>query len=196
MGTPKKRRLIIKGFIVDFFVLILQLGNMNLSSAAEITDKEILKNSQISYRAEGGFSTVQSYGVILSCVNGRVSVLKSIYDPRLSADKARSREVGEMPVEQYVELWNNLDRYSLLKMQDAPRPKNDIQDEFTIHFAAKVGKLFHEFDVYGISRPESARYFAVRKMIDDSVQMKSLWETHQHLARHLDDKPLTAEKAN
>src|SRR6185369_11388809 len=91
-----------------------QEANLNIS------DREILKSSQISYRAEGGFTGVRSYGVILSCVNGHVSVLKSILDPRLPSSKASTRQIGTMSTDQYVQLWDNLDRQALLKMKDAP----------------------------------------------------------------------------
>lgn len=167
----------------------------------KISDKEILKESQISYRAEGGFTGVQSYGVILSCVNGKVSVMKSIYDPRLSSEKSRTREIGSMELEKYVRLWNNMDQQALFKMQDSPLPKMDIADEFTLHFYAKAGKNLHQFQVVGISRTEAARYFAIRKLIDDAVQMQALWNVHNDLAKnikdaHLDDSSVVAANEN
>ncbi len=204
-----KLRLLIKGTVCDLLVFALQFSSVSVSHAGpfkkliesvdapqniEISDKDILKESQLSYRAEGGFTGVQSFGVILSCVNGRVSVMKSIYDPRLSADKARTREIGTMKTSEYLDLWNNLDRHAMLKMDSAPLPNKDLNDEFTVHFYAKAGKLLHQFDVVGISRPEAARYFAVRKLIDESVQMGALWNIHQNAARAIDSS--VADKSN
>ena len=206
-----KKRIIIKGVICDLLIFAMQFGNVSVSNAGpfkkllnsvenpqpqvEISDKEILSASQLSYRAEGGFTGVQSFGVILSCVNGRVSVMKSIYDPRLAADRARTREIGTMSPDTYLALWNNLDRHALFKMTDAPLPTRDIEDEFTVHFYAKAGKMLHQFDVVGISRPEAARYFAVQRLIDGSVKMQALWGLHQNLAKKLDDSSL-ADNAN
>jgi hypothetical protein len=155
------------------------------TDATELSNDEILKSSQISYRAEGGFTGVQSYGVILRCVNGKVSVMKSIYDPHLSGDKGQIRDIGSMNFDDYLALWNNLDRHAVFKMADAPLPKMDILDEFTIQFNAKVGNTFHHFQVYGISRPEAARYFALRKLVDDAVGMQELWNNHSELVRNL-----------
>jgi hypothetical protein len=67
----------------------------------------------------------------------------------------------------------------------------DINDEFTNYFVAKVGKQSHKFEVVGISRPESAKYFAIRERIDQSVNMKSLWSTHDALASRFDETTLT-----
>lgn len=211
MMKTKRMRQYIKSLVCDVFVIVLQLGSVTPSQAGpfhqllesvdgqrdvEISNKDILKSSQISYRADGGFSGLESYGVILSCVNGHISVMKSIYDPRLSKESSRTREIGNMDEKEYLALWDNMDRHAIFKMQDAPQPKQDISDEFTIHFYAKVGENYHKFDVYGISRPEAARYFAVRKLIDDSVGMQALWNSYHQSARQLENVTASAEKAN
>ncbi len=147
------------------------------------TNADLLKNSQISYRAEGGFSEVQSYGVILSCVNGKISVLKSISDPRLSDKSALVHDVSSMSPSAYLSLWDSLDRQAVFRMTDAPEPKIDIADEFTITFNAKIGSARNEFHVVGISRPVAARYYAIRALIDDAVHMKALWNVHSNVAR-------------
>ncbi len=214
MDKNRKVRLFLKGTVCDLFIMILQINGIPPTYAGpfrtlidsvqrapqkqyenSITNQDILKESQISYRADGGFSTVESYGVILSCVNGKVSVLKSINDPRLPASKSHSREVEAMDPDKYLELWDNLDRQAMFRMENGPRPKEDIRDEFTVHFYAKVGEKLHEFNVYGISRPEAARYFAVRKIIDNSVNMAGFWNTHHDVAQHM-TSPLASEKAN
>jgi hypothetical protein len=211
MTYSKQLSRTIKALIFDAFIIALQIGGVGRTYAGPfqplldslddrplgaMTDKEILRSSQISYRAEGGFTGVASYGVILSCINGQVSVMKSIYDPRLPADKANSREISSMDPKDYIRLWENLDRHALFKMQDAPEPRMDIADEFTVHFYAKVENKFNQFHVYGISRPEAARYFAFRKLIDDSVQMQTLWDTHAHYAQNLDSPNLSAGTEN
>lgn len=157
----------------------------------KLTDDQILANSQISYRAEGGFTGVESYGVIVSCVKGKISVMKSIYDPRLQKDNARMRQIGSLSKEDYLVLWENLDRQAIFKMKDSAPLTMDVYDEFTNHFYVKVGDYLHQFDVVGISLPEASRYFAIRKLIDDSVSMHSLWSTHTSLARHLKEPSLT-----
>lgn len=155
------------------------------------TEEELLNESQISYRAEGGFTGVESYGVIISCVKGKISVLKSIYDPRLDKNNAQMRQIASMDENEYLQLWADMNRQALLKMNDSTPVTMDITDEFTNHFVAKVGKHIHRFEVVGISRPESSKYFALRERIDHSVNMKALWATHERLARNFDDGDLT-----
>jgi hypothetical protein len=156
-----------------------------------VSKKAILANSQISYRAEGGFSGVESYGVIISCVKGKMSVMMSIYDPRLHEDNSRVRRLGSMDSGEYLNLWDNLQRQALFKLQDSPPLTMDITDEFTNHFFVKVQDKHHQFNVVGISRPESSRYYAIRQLIDQSVNMRSLWDIHHNLARHLEEPSLT-----
>jgi hypothetical protein len=71
------------------------------------SEEELLEESQLSYRAEGGFTGVESYGVIISCVKGKVSILKSIHDPRLEKDNARIRQIGTMDQNEYLQLWGH-----------------------------------------------------------------------------------------
>lgn len=191
MTTKNRVKLLFtKGLIFDLFIIGLQLGAWNTAQAAVVTPNEerLLQNSQISYRAEGGFTGVQSYGVILSCVNGRISVMKSIYDPRLPADKAQMREIASMDKDTYLKLWDDLNKQAFFKTPDAPQPKHDIADEFTVNFHAKIGEEHHEFQVYGISLPSSSRYFGIRKRIDDSVNMSALWYSHKNVARSIESK--------
>lgn len=160
-------------------------------SVPHASERQILAESQISYRAEGGFTGVESYGVIISCVKGKISVMKSIYDPRLQKDNARMRALGSMDKEEYVQLWKDLERQAFFKMRDSSPLTMDIADEFTNHFVAKVGDRTHKFDVVGISRPEASRYFALRERIDQSVAMKTLWSTYSRLSKRLDEPALS-----
>jgi hypothetical protein len=150
-----------------------------------VSTSDLLASSQISYRAEGGFTGVQSYGVIISCVKGKISVMKSIFDPRLNSEKSRIRQIGTMDSNAYITLWDSLAAHAVLKMDNAPEPKYDILDEFTVTFYTKVGDTLHQFYARGISRPEAAKYFAVRNLIDTAVDMKALWNTHNNLAKHI-----------
>jgi hypothetical protein len=151
----------------------------NLSNSA------LLRDSQISYRAEGGFSGVESYGVIISCVRGKISVLKSLYNPKLGTSRSRIRQIGSMDKKTYLNLWAHLKKHSVVAMKDCPQPSEDIHDEFTVSFHTKVGGQTHKFKVYGIGRPEASRYFALRCLIDTAANMKSIWDIHEGLAmRH------------
>ncbi len=150
-------------------------------ASARIDRAALLKNSQISYRAEGGFTGIRSYGVLISCVDGKVSVLKSIYDPRLGRDRSRVRHIEKLDRDDYLSLWRSLEKQAVFKAQNAPQPKGDILDEFTLTFSLKVRDSQHRFLVYGISRPEAARYFAFRNLIDTTVNMGALWRAHQTL---------------
>lgn len=150
----------------------------------QFSDKEILHQSQISYRAEGGFTGVTSYGVILSCVDGKVSVLKSLNDPKLTNRNHKMIELKTMDKEQYLNLWNTLQRMNVFVTQNAPDPKLDILDEFTFTFNIKAGDREHQFRVYGINRPESSRHFAFKNVIDKFSDMNSFWNSHQSIARN------------
>lgn len=140
-----------------------------------------LEDSQISYRAEGGFTGVESFGVILSCVNGRISVLKSIADPRLGSE-GRLRQVASMTPEAYRQLWRQLERLSVMTTPNAPAPRMDILDEFTVRFEVRVGPVTHRFSARGLSRPEAARHFALRSSIDNAAGMAALWQSHSEIA--------------
>ena len=159
------------------------LASVDNGVETRYSDADLLANSQISYRAEGGFTGVQAYGVILSCVHGKISVLKTISDPRLPDQASTVHDVSSITQSEYFALWDNLDRQALFQTTDAPEPKMDIADEFTVTFHAKVGDAHHEFHVRGISRPEAARYYALRQLIDDAVHMKALWNVHSNVAR-------------
>lgn len=146
-----------------------------------VSDKELLKNSQISYRAEGGFSGIRSYSVILSCVNGRISVLKTIHDPRSSAKTIHNR--GTLNAKAYLRLWNSLNRQKALSTANVAEPKMDISDEFTHVFDIRAGQHKNSFSVHGIQRPEACQQFAIKNLIDQTVQMQNFIETHQYLAK-------------
>jgi len=155
----------------------------DLVKYTQVARKDILKQSQVSYRAEGGFSGVISYGVIISCVEGKISVLKSIHDPRLTNSDSRKREIGKMSQKEYLALWNKLQKISVLNTRNAPDPRLDILDEFTLTFNVNVGKKRNSFQVYGIGRPEAARQFAVKSLIDTAAHMDSLWNSRQSTAK-------------
>jgi hypothetical protein len=143
--------------------------------------EELLDNSQISYRAEGGFTGVESFSVIISCVKGKISILKSIQDPRLDESHSRIRQLGSMEAENYLQLWEEMNKHALFQMKDTSPVSMDILDEFTHHFYAKVGERYHKFQAQGINRPDASRCFAIRQLIDDAVQMSSLWNEHENL---------------
>lgn len=148
-----------------------------------LSKQSILKQSQISYKAQGGFTGVESYGVLISCSGGKISVLKTLRDPRLGQKEGHLRQAGTLDTNAYLRLWESLSRLSLFSTPDAPQPKMDILDEFTFMFEAQAGSQRHGFKVYGISRPEAARHFAIKNAIDMAAGMDSLWHTHQSLAK-------------
>jgi hypothetical protein len=191
----RRWRLVIKEIV---FIAWLQILTMNSTFAfsaqpkhrpaakqdqrISVTHKELLKNSQISYRAEGGFTGVKSYSVIISCVDGRISSMSSIVDPNVpKAVPLRKRST--MKAEEYLALWDDLKRHQVFNKKDATNPRHDILDEFTVHFEAKVGPKDHSFKVFGCSRPEAAQYFALRNILDQAAGMKQLWETRERFAR-------------
>lgn len=148
----------------------------------EFNADDIIQKSQISYRAQGGFTSINSYGVILSCVNGKISVLKSITDPNLNTNGGRIHELAEMDQDQYLALWDKLHKVSALNAKNVPNPRLDILEEFTHTFHLQVGDQSHQFQVYGINRPEASRHFAIKTIIDQAANMKSMWNSHQTLA--------------
>jgi hypothetical protein len=143
------------------------------------TDQEILKNSQISYHADGGFTGVRSYGVIISCVNGKISTLKSIHNP---GRQGASRQKGTMDHASYIRLWKSLKRQRAFTAQNVPAPKHDIRDEFTIDFEARVGSEKNAFRVYGIGRPEASHQFAIKTLIDSAARMQAFIGDRQKVA--------------
>ena len=145
-----------------------------------LSDSEILKNSQISYLADGGFTGVKSYGVIISCVNGRISTLKSIHDPQRHEGPLRQR--GSMDQMSYIHLWKSLQKHQALQAKNVPEPKIDIADEFTVEFEAKAGSAKNNFKVHGIGRPEACQQFAIKSLIDHAVQMQSFIGPRERLA--------------
>ena len=150
------------------------------SAAVEIlpTDPaDVLKKSQVSYRAEGGFSGVESYGSIISCVNGEVSIMASIHDPR-SKNGEPTRKICHMTQERYLAMWNSLVRQASLRLTDGPALHRETLDEFTVTFNLSVGSESHQFRAQGLSLPECARYEAVRSIIDDAAQMAEVWKAH------------------
>ena len=157
------------------------------SSTLLFSPEELIKESQISYRADGGFTGIESYGVIISCVNGKISVLKSIADPNLGNGQNVVRQLGTLDQQTYLALWDTLDNHAMFRMNDAPQPKHEIADEFTVTFFAKVGGAHHKIQVPGIRRPEVSRYFALLSIIDNAADMKSLWNEYQQESSTLHD---------
>lgn len=145
--------------------------------------KEILKYSHISYRALGGFTGAESYGVLVSCIEGKISVLKSIHNPRFAKDRQTLRQIGTMSQGDYLDLWNTLHRQRAFEIANAPPPTQDLRDEFTYYFEIKAGPHTNAFDIYGMSRPAGARYHALRSVIDRAVNMSALWREHNQLAK-------------
>src|SRR5260221_6338209 len=124
--------------------------------AIHISDSEILKKSQVSYRADGGFTGINSYGVIISCVHGRISVLKSLHDPHRPA--AFIHQKGTMSKNEYLQLWKGLKKQKVFFASNIPEPKGDIADQFTVSFEASAGDHKNEFKVHGIGRPEACQH--------------------------------------
>ncbi|OVE78430.1 hypothetical protein BVX98_00270 [bacterium F11] len=144
----------------------------------QVSEKTILQDSYLSYNAFGGFTNVKSFGVILSCKNGKISVLKTIHNPKRNRRHPTLRQREKMDKDTYLSLWRDLQRQRIFHIKDAPDPKMDILDEFTYHFEVKVGEVENKFRIYGMSRPGGSRYFALRQLIDGASNMVSLWEQH------------------
>ena len=155
------------------------------SSAAPRTvysEADILRRSQISYRADGGFTGVNSYGAVISCVNGQISVLKTMIDPRITRDHGRIHQTGTLDKSDYLTLWRELERTNLLNTKDGPPLRRETLDEFTYTFSLSVGNEGREFSVQAIGRPEAARHFALRSLIDRTTGMAGLWKIHDQLS--------------
>lgn len=184
-----KIALLIGGFSVAFFSsksVASEKNSFNPDSEAkfprvQIPDSEILKNSQISYRAEGGFTGINSYGIIISCVNGHISMLKSLHDPRRHQSTLHER--GLMNHEAYLRLWKELKRQGVFSAASVPEPKMEIADQFTLTFEAKAGNAKHQFSVHGIARPEACQQFAIKSLIDASANMHTFIGAREYLAR-------------
>lgn len=149
----------------------------------QVSDKEILKKSQVAYRAEGGFTGVISYGVIIGCVEGKISVLKSIHDPKLVDPDHKKFELGSMTHEKYLNLWHTMEKMNVFGTNDIPDPKLDIMDEFTFTFNVKVGDKENQFRVFGIDRSEASRHFAFKSIIDKTTDMDSFWNSEPAVAQ-------------
>jgi hypothetical protein len=144
-----------------------------------VSKKDILTKSQLSYRADGGFSEINSYAVIISCVDGKISTLRSVRDSR----RGTFRKTGTMSKEAYLNLWDKMLRRRVFTMKDAPAPKQEILDQFTVQFEAKIGDAANKFEAHGCSRPEAAPYFALRNLIDQAADMQVVWNLRDSIAR-------------
>lgn len=174
-------------FRESLFILWIQLLGFNLNQAHAVDEfndhsEQILNRSQISYSADGGFTGVNSYSVIISCVDGKISVLKTISDPRVK-DK-NIYEKSTMDRSAYLALWDNLERMQVFNKKDGKKPSFDVLDEFTTSFSFKIGDKTSQFEAFACSRPECAQYFAIQNLLDKTVQMNRLWDTHQTLVRN------------
>ena len=195
INFPKASRLV-KEAVVFGIIQLLIIGPNNAAfwnkskktaikpaPPVQFTNQEVLKNSFISYRATGGFTGVQSYSVLISCVEGRISVLKTIRNPKYNKKDPTIRQRTKMSHRDYLNVWNHLRRQNIFRVQSAPDPKHDITDEFTYYFDARVGEHTNKFKIYGMSRPSGSRYFALKSLMDKSTNMASLWNRHTNLAR-------------
>jgi len=195
--TCKKMQLINKLIKEAVFVALVQLLVYSPTQAQrhhkkpeptplpiQFSNEEILKNSQVSYRAEGGFSDVISYGIIISCVDGKISVFKSIHDPKLVDEDHKRFELGSMTHEKYIALWKKLANMNVFIAKDVPDPKEDILEEFTYSFHVKIGKKENQFNVYGIQRPAASHLFAFKSLIDKSADMESFWNSGERVVQN------------
>lgn len=153
-------------------------------TADTLDEGTLLRKSQISYRAEGGFSKVQSYSVIISCVDGKISTLATIHDPHLGADKGTLHQTGTLDKDQYLRLWKSAAQMGVQSKKDAPPLKQDILDEFTVTFDVQAGNWNHRFSAAGISRREASSYFAIRSLLDQYAQTAWLWDQYQELTKN------------
>ncbi len=147
------------------------INHPSKKASINLGNGEILTQSQISYKAEGGFTGIHSFGVIISCVNGKVSVLKTLNDP--SRPSAFIHQKGSMSQEAYLELWKGLKKHKVFFASNIADPKMDIADQFTMTFEAKAGDHKNEFKVHGIARPEACQHFAIKSLIDSSSHMQA-----------------------
>lgn len=181
-----------KKFIAfGFFVFSVLMPNLTIFAAAKkspqnnsLNTAALLHKSQISYQADGGFTAVKSYSVIISCIDGKISTLSTISDPKLMGSNASPlRHIGTMDEEAYLNLWDKLNRMAVFEKKNGPEPRADILDEFTVTFQASVGNDENQFSVRGCSRPEASQYFAFQHLLDSAVGMENLWNSHQSLAQ-------------
>jgi hypothetical protein len=167
---------------------------VDANSSLNVEPAQLLERSQVSYRAEGGFTGVESYGVVISCVRGEVSVMASIHDPRVPGAEPM-RTFSHMSSERYLALWNSLIRQAALRLENGPALNRDVRDEFTVSFHLSVGEQSRDLHAQGLSLPECSRYQALRSLIDDAADMASLWKAHDDVAglSHGDDHHVTFE---
>lgn len=130
-----------------------------VTPAISILPMDILAHSQISYRADGGFTGVQSFSVLISCVDGQISFLKSIHDPRSEEANSTLRQIGSLGKDEYLTLWDILLKCRVFNIPNAPDPKTDLLDEFTYTFDVSVGSENHQFRIYAMSRPGGSSVF-------------------------------------
>ena len=140
----------------------------------------LLEDSAISYRADGGFTGIQGYSVLIVCRAGAVSTLATIHDPRRDEPLRRT---GHMTEEEYLALWEQLNRQRVFATTDVERPKWEIRDEFTIRFEVRAGRLEHAFSVHGLNRPEASKLFAIQSLLDQAAGMSHLWSFHDQTAK-------------
>ncbi len=189
----KIRNVILRETFFILWVQLLVFGNFNSAEAAKpvskkdhvvsirktIAKKDILAKSQLSYHATGGFTEVNSFAVIITCANGKISTYRSVRNNR----HGTFRRTGTLSKEAYLALWDEMLRRRIFEMQDAPAPKQDILDEFTVNFEVKVGDASNKFAAYGCSRPEASSYFALRSLMDQTADMKAIWDIHHSIVR-------------
>ena len=147
-----------------------------------VAENSILKNSQISYRATGDGPGVQSFGVIISCVDGKISILKSLRDPDINHSLPQIRQIGNISQKEYLNLWRNLEELKFWNMDDAKDPTDLGTHHFTTEFFVKLDQKMHKFKVKDLDRPEFSSYLTIQKLIDKTANMQTLWDSYHSLA--------------
>ena len=145
--------------------------------------EKIKKKSQISYRADLKGASIRSYGVIISCIDGKVSAIRSLYDPSLASDPRPIRQIVDLDLDQYLNLWDSLIRRGALDMKDRPPSTLPHSEESSVHFLLSLGKDTHEFSVTDLNRPEMATFLALQSLIDRTADMRSLWDSYQRTVK-------------
>ena len=71
------------------FLITLILGVVLIhgvpSFGAEVKQSEILAHSELSYKADGGFTGIRSYSVRICCNKGKITTVRTILDPRINS---------------------------------------------------------------------------------------------------------------
>lgn len=104
--------------------------------------------------------------------------MKTLLDPDFHTEETPLRQIGHLDQAAYLQLWSSLLEQHLMEKENQIGNAFTDPDGFRIHFYATIGEKRNQFQAHLNKGFEVTTYSSIQRLIDNTVDMASLWQTY------------------